>query len=106
MCLGPVCHYACLVVWIEFLRKFYERTKEWPKHEDDLKKASIFLSDLDADRNRLSSGRLIRGGWQKVDADIKKARSMLEEIRGLVDWTRDETCCRSGLKTGSVEFAF
>jgi len=70
-----------------------------------LKRASSLLAALDLDRNRLSSGRLITGGWQKVDTDIKNARSLLEDIRRLVDWTRDETCSRSGLKTRSVEFA-
>jgi hypothetical protein len=104
MCLDPVCAFLSLLWVIGSLRKFHDRTKEWPGYQQSLKNASDTLAKLDSDRNHLSSSKLCTVGWEGEDRDIAAARLALETARKLVDWS-DEACIRTGLNTGSGEFA-
>ena len=104
MCLDPFCASFSVVCLIKFLRKFHERTKKWPDYEQSLKNASIVLAQLDSDRRDLTRSKLYTVGWKEDNCAIESARLALETAKKLVDWS-DDVCKRTGLDTGSVEFA-
>jgi len=104
MCLDPFCPFVSLIFLIRLFDKIHDQTEQWHGYKDCLREVAAFISDLDADRSRLS-GKLITGGWEKIDHDIEKAKSMLERCKKLVDWT-DKSSRKVGLITGRLEFAF
>ena len=104
MCPDPTCAFGSYHLLIAFLRKFHQRTEEWPEYEKSLKSTSILLSDLDSGRKHLSRSNLTSGGWEAADRDIRAAESLLKKAKKLIDWD-DKTSSRTGRKTKRVEFA-
>lgn len=96
MCPDPVCPFVSLLLLIDLINKYHDLTEKWHEYEDFLTKASAVISALDSDRNQLSRN-LIVGSWDKVDEDIRVAKSALAEARKLLSW-QDETWCKAKLE--------